>query len=207
VVLFDEIEKAHGDVFNTLLQVLDDGRLTDGHGRTVDFSNTLIIMTSNVGTQFLPKHQGFGFKPKGFDDMNKKEVNGRVEDALKETFRPEFLNRIDDIIVFDHLSLDELKQIVDIQVGDLGRRLAFSGIGLELTDSAKEHLAETGYDRTFGARPLRRVIQRDLETPLSKRLLRGDITTGQTVVADYSIEDGITFAVQAPVEVEPVPVV
>jgi ATP-dependent Clp protease ATP-binding subunit ClpC len=204
VVLFDEIEKAHGDVFNTLLQVLDDGRLTDGHGRTVDFSNTLIIMTSNVGTQFLPKHQGFGFKPKGFNDMNKKEVNGRVEDALKETFRPEFLNRIDDIIVFDHLTLDELKEIVDIQVAGLGTRLAFSGIGLELTDAAKEHLAETGYDRTFGARPLRRVIQRDLETPLSKRLLRGDIVAGQTVIADYGQEEGITFVVQAPVEVEPV---
>ncbi|HEX8229822.1 MAG TPA: AAA family ATPase [Chloroflexia bacterium] len=203
VVLFDEIEKAHGDVFNALLQVLDDGRLTDGHGRTVDFSNTLIIMTSNVGTQFLPKHQGFGFKPKGFNDMNKKEVNGRVEDALKETFRPEFLNRIDDIIVFDHLSLDELKEIVDIQVAGLGTRLAFSGIGLELTDAAKEHLAETGYDRTFGARPLRRVIQRDLETPLSKRLLRGDIVAGQTVIADYGQDEGITFVVQAPVEVEP----
>ncbi|MDQ5823564.1 MAG: AAA family ATPase [Chloroflexota bacterium] len=203
VVLFDEIEKAHGDVFNALLQVLDDGRLTDGHGRTVDFSNTLIIMTSNVGTQFLPKHQGFGFKPKGFNDMNKKEVNGRVEDALKETFRPEFLNRIDDIIVFDHLSLDELKEIVDIQVAGLGTRLAFSGIGLELTDAAKEHLAETGYDRTFGARPLRRVIQRDLETPLSKRLLRGDIVAGQTVIADYGVEEGITFVVQTPVEVEP----
>ncbi|HEX8598867.1 MAG TPA: AAA family ATPase, partial [Chloroflexia bacterium] len=203
VVLFDEIEKAHGDVFNALLQVLDDGRLTDGHGRTVDFSNTLIIMTSNVGTQFLPKHQGFGFKPKGFNDMNKKEVNGRVEDALKETFRPEFLNRIDDIIVFDHLSLDELKEIVDIQVAGLGTRLAFSGIDLELTDAAKEHLAETGYDRTFGARPLRRVIQRDLETPLSKRLLRGDIVAGQTVIADYGQEEGITFVVQAPVEVEP----
>ena len=204
VVLFDEIEKAHGDVFNALLQVLDDGRLTDGHGRTVDFSNTVIIMTSNVGTEHLPKHQGFGFKPKGFDDMSKKEVNGRVEDALKETFRPEFLNRIEEIIVFDHLSLDELKQIVDIQVSDLARRLAFSGISLELTDAAKEHLAETGYDRTYGARPLRRVIQRDLETPLSKRLLHGDMAAGQTVVADYSAEDGITFAVQAPVEVESV---
>ncbi len=204
VALFDEIEKAHPEVFNALLQVLDDGRLTDGHGRTVDFSNTLIIMTSNVGTEFLPKHPGFGFKPVGFDETNVKEVEKRVDDALKQTFRPEFLNRIDDVIVFRHLTMEELTEIVDIQVADLASRLATSGISLKLEQAAKEHLAEVGYDRTFGARPLRRAIQRELETPLSKRLLRGDVKAGETVVG-YDPEEGITFIIGDPVvaEVEP----
>src|SRR5206468_3793499 len=145
VILFDEVEKAHPDVFNALLQVLDDGRLTDGHGRTVDFSNTLIIMTSNVGTEFLPKHEGFGFKPKGIDDTDQRDVAKRVDDALKGTFRPEFINRIDDIIVFRHLTMEELTQIVDIQAAELASRLALSGIGLRLETAAKEHLAEVGY--------------------------------------------------------------
>src|SRR4051794_6172599 len=208
VVLFDEIEKAHPEVFNALLQVLDDGRLTDGHGRTVDFRNTLIIMTSNVGTEFLPKHQGFGFKPKGLDDTNIVEVERRVDDALKSTFRPEFINRIDDIIVFRHLSMEELTQIVDLQAAELASRLATSGIGLRLTQATKEYLAETGYDRTFGARPLRRAVQRSLETPLSKRLLRGDIKNGQTVEVGYNPEEGLSFNVEetAPVEPEPAPV-
>jgi ATP-dependent Clp protease ATP-binding subunit ClpC len=196
VVLFDEIEKAHPEVFNSLLQVLDDGRLTDGHGRTVDFSNTLIIMTSNVGTQFLPKHSGFGFKPNGISDTDSKEISKRVDGALKETFRPEFINRIDDIIIFEHLTLEDLTKIVDIQASDLAGRLALSGIGIELTQGAKEHLAEVGYDRTFGARPLRRAIQRELETPLSKRLLKGDVKAKDTVVAGYNPDEGVTFAVE-----------
>ncbi|MDQ6693526.1 MAG: AAA family ATPase [Chloroflexota bacterium] len=206
VVLFDEIEKAHPEVFNTLLQVLDDGRLTDGHGRKVDFTNTLIIMTSNVGTQFLPKHDGFGFMPKGFDEKNIKEIEKRVDGALKEAFRPEFLNRIDDIIVFRHLTLEELTTIVDIQAADLASRLATSGIGLSLTTATKEHLAETGYDRTFGARPLRRAIQRELETPLSKRLLRADVKSGETVMIDYNAEDGISFSIEETVPREAAPV-
>jgi ATP-dependent Clp protease ATP-binding subunit ClpC len=206
VVLFDEIEKAHPEVFNALLQVLDDGRLTDGHGRTVDFSNTLIIMTSNVGTEFVPKHGGFGFLPKGFDETAHGEVQKRVDDALKNAFRPEFINRVDDIIVFHHLTLEELTEIVDIQAAELARRLATNGLGLRLSEAAKEHLAEVGYDRTFGARPLRRAIQRELETPLSKRLLKGDITPGHTVVAEYDPEDGITFNVEAPSEVAAEPV-
>ena len=204
VVLFDEIEKAHPEVFNSLLQVLDDGRLTDGHGRTVDFSNTLIIMTSNVGTEFLPKGgAGFGFVTKAPDDTDQREAAKRVDDALKQTFRPEFINRIDDIIVFRHLTLDELKQIVDIQVGDLASRLALSGIGVRLEEATKVHLAEVGYDRNFGARPLRRAIQRELETPLSKRLLKGDVKAGDTVVAGFDPEEGITFHVEstAPAEV------
>jgi ATP-dependent Clp protease ATP-binding subunit ClpC len=206
VVLFDEIEKAHPEVFNALLQMLDDGRLTDGHGRTVDFSNTLIIMTSNVGTEFLPKHGGFGFLPKGFDETDHSEVQKRVDDALKNAFRPEFINRVDDIIVFHHLTLEELTEIVDIQAAELARRLATNGLGLRLSGAAKEHLAEVGYDRTFGARPLRRAIQRELETPLSKRLLKGDITPGHTVVAEYDPEVGITFDVEAPAEVAVEPV-
>jgi ATP-dependent Clp protease ATP-binding subunit ClpC len=206
VVLFDEIEKAHPEVFNALLQVLDDGRLTDGHGRTVDFSNTLIIMTSNVGTEFLPKGgAGFGFVTKMPDDTDQREAVKRVDDALKQTFRPEFINRIDDIIVFRHLTLEELKQIVDIQVGDLASRLALSGIGVRLEEATKVHLAEVGYDRNFGARPLRRAIQRELETPLSKRLLKGDVKAGDTVVAGFDPEEGITFEVEqsasAPAEV------
>lgn len=209
VVLFDEIEKAHPEVFNALLQVLDDGRLTDGHGRTVDFSNTIIIMTSNVGTQFLPKQQGFGFKTTSIEDAIKpKDVERKIDEALKETFRPEFINRIEEIVVFQHLSLEELTQIVDIQAGELASRLAANGIGLRLTQAAKEHLAEVGYDRTFGARPLRRAIQRELETPLSKRLLKGDIKSGTTVVADYDGEEGILFSAEenAATEAEPVEV-
>ena len=207
VVLFDEIEKAHPEVFNALLQVLDDGRLTDGHGRTVDFRNTLIIMTSNVGTEFLPTNQGFGFKPKGIDEANFAEAEKRIDTALKSAFRPEFINRIDDIIVFRHLSMEELTQIVDIQAAELASRLATSGIGLRLTQSVREHLAEVGYDRTFGARPLRRTVQRALETPLSKRLLKGDVHSGQAVEVGYNEEEGITFTVvEEPVEVEPAPV-
>jgi ATP-dependent Clp protease ATP-binding subunit ClpC len=205
VVLFDEIEKAHPEVFNALLQVLDDGRLTDGHGRTVDFSNTLIIMTSNVGTEFLPKHQGFGFKPKGFDDTDIKEAEKRVDEALKGTFRPEFINRIDDIIVFRHLTMEELTDIVDLQVAELARRLATSGIGIRLERAAKERLAEVGYDRTFGARPLRRAIQRELETPLSKRLLKADIKSGETVVVGYNPDEGILFNVEETATVEEQP--
>jgi len=206
VVLFDEIEKAHSDVFNSLLQVLDDGRLTDGHGRTVDFSNTIIIMTSNVGTQFLPKQQGFGFKTTGIEDAIKpKDVERRIDEALKETFRPEFINRIEEIVIFQHLSMEELTQIVDIQAGELASRLAASGIGLRLTQAAKEHLAEVGYDRTFGARPLRRAIQRELETPLSKRLLKGDTTAGATVVADFDPDEGIVFTVEENAETAAAP--
>ena len=205
VVLFDEIEKAHPEVFNALLQVLDDGRLTDGHGRTVDFSNTIIIMTSNVGTQFLPKHQGFGFKTTAPDEISPKDVERRIDEALKETFRPEFINRIEEIVIFQHLTMEELTKIVDIQAGELASRLAASGIVLQLTQAAKEHLAEVGYDRTFGARPLRRAIQRELETPLSKRLLKGDTKAGTTVVADYNPDEGIIFNVEEVVEKEAAP--
>ncbi|HUS15864.1 MAG TPA: AAA family ATPase, partial [Chloroflexia bacterium] len=198
VVLFDEIEKAHPEVFNALLQVLDDGRLTDGHGRTVDFRNTLIIMTSNIGTQFMPQYGGLGFRtPKGIADTRNEtaETRSRVDRAMKEAFRPEFLNRIDDVILFSPLSLEELRQIVDIQIRELAERVTTQGLSLELTDEARTWLAERGYDRTFGARPLKRLIQKELETPISKLLLRGELQAGQGVLVRPA-EDGEALAAE-----------
>ncbi len=211
VVLFDEIEKAHPEVFNALLQVLDDGRLTDGHGRTVDFRNTLIILTSNIGTQFLPQNGGLGFHtPKGIADTRNEmaEARSRVDRAMKEAFRPEFLNRIDDVILFSPLSLDELRQIVDIQIRELAGRVLTQGLSLELTDEARTWLAERGYDRTFGARPLKREIQRALETPISKLLLRGAARPGQGILVRVA-EDGSALAPEVigePTVVLPLPV-
>jgi len=176
VVLFDEIEKAHTDVFNVLLQVLDDGRLTDGHGRTVDFKNTVIIMTSNVGSQLILGYRG-GTDPQAYEEMKRE-----VLDALRRQFRPEFLNRIDEIVVFHSLSREQLKQIVEIQLERLRTRLAERHIVLELTDEAREYLAAAGYDPQYGARPLKRAIQKELETPLGKLLLKGEVSDGQEVI-------------------------
>jgi ATP-dependent Clp protease ATP-binding subunit ClpB len=172
VVLFDEIEKAHHDVFNVLLQVLDDGRITDGQGRTVDFKNTVIIMTSNIGSHFI------------LDDANAEQREARVLEALRGHFRPEFLNRIDEIIIFDRLNEEDLKRIVEIQVERLIQRLAIKKLGLILTDAAKAHLAREGYDPVYGARPLKRVIQRDLLDPLSLEILEGKFLEGDTITAD-----------------------
>jgi ATP-dependent Clp protease ATP-binding subunit ClpB len=172
VVLFDEIEKAHQDVFNVLLQVLDDGRITDGQGRTVDFKNTVIIMTSNIGSQFI------------LDADNAEQREARVMDALRGHFRPEFLNRVDEIIIFDRLSDENLKQIVDIQVARLVKRLGAQKITLHLTDSAKLHLAHEGYDPVYGARPLKRAIQRSLLDPLSLEILAGRFREGEVITAD-----------------------
>jgi ATP-dependent Clp protease ATP-binding subunit ClpB len=171
VVLFDEIEKAHHDVFNALLQVLDDGRITDGQGRTVDFKNTVIIMTSNIGSQFI------------LDDANAEQREARVLEALRGHFRPEFLNRIDEIIIFDRLNEEDLKRIVEIQVERLIQRLAVKKLTLILTDAAKAHLAREGYDPVYGARPLKRVIQRDLLDPLSLEILAGTFLEGDTITA------------------------
>jgi ATP-dependent Clp protease ATP-binding subunit ClpB len=176
VVLFDEIEKAHTDVFNVLLQVLDDGRLTDGQGRTVDFKNTVIIMTSNVGSQLILGYRG-GTDPQAYEEMKRE-----VLDALRRQFRPEFLNRIDEIVVFHSLSREQLKQIVEIQLERLRTRLAERHIVLELTDEAREYLAAAGYDPQYGARPLKRAIQKELETPLGKLLLKGEVGDGQEVI-------------------------
>ena len=172
VVLFDEIEKAHHDVFNVLLQVLDDGRITDGQGRTVDFKNTVIIMTSNIGSQFI------------LDDSNAEQREARVMEALRGHFRPEFLNRVDETIIFDRLSDKDLTHIVGIQLRRLEKRLADQKLTLTLTDAAKLHLAREGYDPVYGARPLKRVIQRELLDPLSLQILEGSFREGDTIVAD-----------------------
>ncbi|MCI0739460.1 MAG: AAA family ATPase, partial [Gemmataceae bacterium] len=188
VVLFDEIEKAHHDVFNVLLQILDDGRLTDGKGRTVDFKNTIIIMTSNIGSQRILGYQG-AFDGEGFERM--KEA---VLDEVRRHFRPEFLNRVDEMIVFHTLDEDHLKQIVVIQLKRLGERLAERHITLELTDAAKTHLVRVGYDPSYGARPLKRALQKEVENPLGRLLLEGKVKDGQTVVADYDVKKGqMTF--------------
>ena len=172
VVLFDEIEKAHHDVFNVLLQVLDDGRITDSQGRTVDFKNTVIIMTSNIGSQFI------------LDDSNAEQREARVIEALRGHFRPEFLNRVDETIIFDRLSDEDLTQIVSIQLVRLEKRLADQKLTLKVTDAAKKFLAEAGYDPVYGARPLKRAIQRDLLDPLSLKILDGSFHEGETITAD-----------------------
>jgi ATP-dependent Clp protease ATP-binding subunit ClpB len=184
VILFDEIEKAHTDVFNVLLQVLDDGRLTDGHGRTVDFKNTVVIMTSNVGSQLILAYRG-GDDPESYEQMK-----GEVLEVMRRQFRPEFLNRVDEIVVFHSLSREHLKQIVEIQLERLRARLEERHITLELTEKAREHLAAVGYDPSYGARPLKRAIQKELETPLGRLLLKGDINDGQTVTVDYDRASG-----------------
>jgi ATP-dependent Clp protease ATP-binding subunit ClpB len=186
VILFDEIEKAHKDVFNVLLQVLDDGRLTDGHGRTVDFKNTLIAMTSNIASQFvqdLSEH-----------DAEQWEIEARLKDALKQTFRPEFLNRIDETVVFHSLSKEHLAAIAEIQIADLGKRLAERKISLEVTGAAKLLIGELGYDPTFGARPMKRLIQQELENPLATKILTGQVEAGQQVTVDAQAK-GFVFRV------------
>ena len=194
VVLFDEIEKAHQDVFNILLQILDDGRLTDSHGRTVDFKNTVIIMTSNIGSHYILEYQGT-------DEESYQRMKEMVLEALRMHFRPEFLNRVDEIVVFRSLTKEQLKEIVDLQVARLKARLEDKRITLELTDRAKEHLAEIGYDPNFGARPLRRAIQRELETPLAYKIVAGEVKEGDRVVVD--LEDGrLVFQVQELLEPE-----
>jgi len=190
VVLFDEIEKAHPDVFNALLQILEDGRLTDGHGRTVDFRNTLIIMTSNLGTG-LENKEPVGFL-RDVDGKESKRLRASVDDALKRAFRPEFLNRIDEIIVFDALSKDQIHEIVDLMIVEVGERLEEHGVTIELTGAAKDWLADEGYDSQYGARPLRRAIQRHIENPLSKLILAQEFSEGSHIIADAG-DDGLMF--------------
>jgi ATP-dependent Clp protease ATP-binding subunit ClpB len=173
VVLFDEIEKAHPEVLNVLLQLLDDGRLTDGKGRTVDFKNTVVIMTSNLGSQFMTRELDEG-------------IRRQVMDTLRDHFRPEFLNRIDEIIFFHPLSREHLKQIIDIQIANLVKRLEERKIHVQLTDAAKEQLVREGYDPVYGARPLKRTIQRLVLDPLALRVLEGDFLEGDTVAVDAS---------------------
>ena len=183
VILFDEIEKAHPDVFNILLQILEDGRLTDGHGRTVDFRNTVVIMTSNLGTGELGR-QPFGFHRDSGNVVDEQRLRDSVQDALKRAFRPEFLNRIDDILIFSPLSQDQIEQVVSLMADEVQTRLADRDITFELTPEASHWLAKEGFDPTFGARPLRRAIQKHLENPLSKAILAGMFQAGDHVLVD-----------------------
>ncbi|HEX6545646.1 MAG TPA: AAA family ATPase, partial [Bryobacteraceae bacterium] len=193
VVLFDEIEKAHHDVFNILLQVLDDGRLTDGQGRTVDFKNVIVIMTSNIGSHRVLEYRG------AFSGEEYRRMKEAVLGELRAAFRPEFLNRLDEIIVFHALDEEHLKQIVDIQLAGVRQRLAERQIRLELTDAARTRLVREGYDPTYGARPLKRAIQREIETPLAKQILAGEVRDGQVIHVDAGGESGgLTFTASRP---------
>jgi len=201
VVLFDEIEKAHHDVFNTLLQVLDDGRLTDGQGRTVDFKNVIVIMTSNIGSHRILDYKG------AYEGEDYAHMKDAVLGELRQAFRPEFLNRLDEIIVFHALNEEHLKQIVDIQITGLRSRLAERHISLQLTDAARTRLVRNGYDPSYGARPLKRAIQREMETPLARQILGGLVKDGQTVWIDADAAgSGLRFETKATMpEVETVP--
>ncbi|MCS7011881.1 MAG: AAA family ATPase, partial [Anaerolineales bacterium] len=185
VLLFDEIEKAHPEVWNALLQILDDGRMTDGQGNVVDFRNTVLIMTSNLGTEYVRKGGTLGFLPRAESD-EEREAHAKIEKALKSTFRPEFLNRIDEIIIFSPLTVEQMEQIVDLQMKEIQERLNDFGIQVELTPEARRWLARQGYDPTFGARPLRRALQKYLESPLSVELLAGKFVRGKTILVDVS---------------------
>jgi ATP-dependent Clp protease ATP-binding subunit ClpB len=180
VILFDEVEKAHPDVFNVLLQVLEDGRLSDSRGRVAHFRDTVIIMTSNVGSELILEHQG-----------SDEELHERIEDRLHDHFRPEFLNRVDEVLIFDRLGKDELAAILEIQLRHIQKLLAPRQISLTLTDAAKTRLIDLGYEPAFGARPLKRVLVRELQDPLAEALLRGRFATGDTVEVD---SDGASFS-------------
>ena len=188
VVLFDEIEKVHPDIFNSLLQVLEDGRLTDSQGRAVDFKNTVIIMTTNLGTKDISKGAGIGFANSSDELSNYERMKQKVGDELKSHFRPEFLNRIDDIVVFHQLHKDEIIQIVDLMIASLDERLKVKDMGIELTQAAKDLLAARGYDPLLGARPLRRTIQREIEDSLSERILFSELKAGEIIVVDVEGE-------------------
>jgi ATP-dependent Clp protease ATP-binding subunit ClpB len=192
VVLFDEIEKAHHDVFNILLQVLDDGRLTDGKGRTVDFRNTVVIMTSNVASDLIME---MARRQQDFGEAGKE----RIMEALRGTFRPEFLNRIDEIVIFRALDPADIERIVDIQMRDVQKRLAERKIAIELTAEARKVLAERGYDPVFGARPLKRAIQRMIENPLAVEVLGGKFREGDHVIVDSTDRETFVFRKEAAV--------
>jgi ATP-dependent Clp protease ATP-binding subunit ClpC len=184
VVLFDEVEKAHPDIFNSLLQILEDGRLTDSQGRVVDFENTVIIMTTNLGTRDIAKGLNLGFAAANADESNYERMKLKVQEELKQHFRPEFLNRIDDMVVFHQLTRDEIIEIVDLMLARLDVRMHDKDMSLVLTPAAKALLAERGYDPVLGARPLRRTIQREIEDPLSEKILFSELRPGQLVTVD-----------------------
>lgn len=202
VILFDEIEKAHPEVWNALLQILDDGRLTDGQGNVVDFRNTVLIMTSNLGTEFVRKSGSLGFLQKS-ESSEERQEHEKIEKALKSTFRPEFLNRIDEIITFSPLSLEQMREIVELQMQEVRERLAEHGITVELTEAARNWLADVGYDPTFGARPLKRALQKYVESPLSVSLLAGEFKEGANILVDVNESgDKLTFHQQEELTVE-----
>ncbi|MFH1236041.1 MAG: AAA family ATPase, partial [Parcubacteria group bacterium] len=197
VILLDEIEKAHPDVFNTLLQLMDDGRLTDGHGRTVDCKNTVVIMTSNAGVELIQRETHIGFAPKKDEVKTRhqryEDLKQKVMAEVRKAFRPEFLNRLDDIMVFHELSEEQLRHIVDLMIKDLEQRLTERRLKLEVTEKAKSWLAKVGFDPQYGARPLRRAIERHIENPLSTKVLRGEFKEGATIVVDLADEDTLSF--------------
>jgi ATP-dependent Clp protease ATP-binding subunit ClpC len=192
VILFDEIEKAHPEVWNALLQILDDGRLTDGQGQVVDFRNTVLIMTSNLGTEFVRKGGTLGFLQTSSNGEDRQE-HDKIDKALKSTFRPEFLNRVDEIIMFSPLSLEEMRKIVVLQMTEVQTRLSEHGLKVELSEEARDWLAETGYDPAFGARPLRRVLQKHIESPLSIKLLAGEYTSGDEILVTVDENKQLKF--------------
>ena len=204
VILFDEIEKAHPDVFNTLLQILEDGRLTDSQGHQVDFKNTIIIMTSNLGTRDIQKGPGIGFAARPDEKMTYEKMKDRVMDELKKSFRPEFLNRIDEVIVFHSLTQEDVKQIVDLLMKRVTEQLKAKDLEIELTDAAKSVLAEKGFDPSLGARPLRRTIQRLVEDPLSEKLLWKEFRAGQTIIVDARDGEIVFEGAGVPPDVPPV---
>ena len=180
VILFDEIEKAHQDVFNVFLQILDDGRLTDGQGRVVDFKNTIIIMTSNIGSEYILTAKDMG------------SIKEEINQILRDNFRPEFLNRIDEILTFNRLEKEHIRKIVDIQLKSVAERLQARRLGLKVSDKAKDFLADIGYDPMFGARPLKRAIQAELENKLAREVLEGKFPEGSTILVDKG-EDSLIF--------------
>src|SRR5574339_297123 len=198
VVLLDEIEKAHPDVFNILLQVLDDGILTDGLGRRVDFRNTIIIMTSNIGVRDLKDFgSGIGFASASKRENDEEHMKTTIQNALKRAFSPEFLNRLDDLIVFNSLQREHIHKIIDLTLKKLFDRIIQLGYNVELTDKAKDFLAEKGYDHQFGARPLNRAIQKYLEDPVAEEILKGEVEEGGTLIADYDGKgDSVTIKIK-----------
>lgn len=193
VILLDEIEKAHPDVFNILLQILDDGRLTDGQGRTVNFKNTVIIMTSNIGAEIIQQHGSIGFKVQDKEEAAFKEIKDKLQEEVRKTFRPEFLNRIDDIIIFNPLDKEDIKKIVEIELEPLYRKLSQQGISLELTQKAKDYIAQKGFDIHFGARPLKRAIQKYIQDPLALKLLSGLLKEGTKIIVDLDANKNLIF--------------
>ena len=209
VVLLDEIEKAHPEVYNILLQIMEDGRLTDSHGRVIDFKNVILIMTSNIGARSIQGEREMGFGrlatgPKSAEEISRQmdSIKGRITDELKRVFRPEFLNRVDETIIFHPLSAEEINQVVTLMLDRVSKQIAQKGMDFEVTDAAKQFLAREGFDPQYGARPLRRAVQRLVEDPLSEEILLGKFSANDTVVVDMDEDRGIVFRKGAPLGLE-----